>query len=89
VIVLLLSALALPGYALYFANYALSTLLLTVSVALLVELGGGSPIGALGDRLLDTTTGAAIALAAIALTPTRNARSAKSSAWLSQIAGRS
>jgi uncharacterized membrane protein YccC len=89
VIILLLSALALPGYVLYFANYTLSTLFLTVSVALLVELGGGSPIGALGDRLLDTTTGAAIALAAIALTPTRNARSAKSSAWLSQIAGRS
>jgi len=67
--VLLLAALAAAGYAFYFANYALSSALLTVLVALLVEFGGGSPVGALGDRLIDTVAGAAIGLAAIAVGP--------------------
>jgi uncharacterized membrane protein YccC len=63
--VVLLAVLAAAAYALYFASYALSSVLLTVLVALLVELGGGSPISALGDRLIDTAAGVAIALAAI------------------------
>ena len=50
-IIVALPGLAAVAYALYFANYALSSVLATVLVALLVELGGGSPIGALGDRL--------------------------------------
>ena len=63
--VVLLAFLAAAAYALCFASYALSSGLLTVLVALVVELGGGSPIGALGDRLIDTAAGAVIALAAI------------------------
>ncbi len=69
--VALLAFLTLAAYALYPANYALFSVLLTVVIALLAEFGGGSPIGALEDRLLDTALGGAIALAAFALWPTR------------------
>ena len=81
-IVVLLAVLAAAGYALYFASYALSTVLLTMLVALLVEFGGGSPIGALGDRTIDTVAGAAIALAAVTVDRVRAepARSAGPSA---------
>ena len=65
--VVLLAGLAATSYALYFANYALSQVLLTVLVALTAEFGGGSPIGALGDRLVDTGAGVALALIAIRL----------------------
>jgi hypothetical protein len=64
-IVVLLAGLAAAAYAVYFACYALSSVLLTVLVALLVEFGGGSPIGALGDRAIDTLAGAAIALGVV------------------------
>jgi uncharacterized membrane protein YccC len=70
-IVALLAFLTLAAYALYPANYALFSVLLTIVIALLAQFGGGSPIGALEDRLLDTALGGAIALAAFALWPTR------------------
>jgi fusaric acid resistance family protein len=86
--VVLLALLAAASYALYFASYALSTVLLTVVVALLVELGGGSPIGALGDRLIDTAAGVAIALGAVALTGPRAGRTqrVRSRAAVSSVA---
>jgi uncharacterized membrane protein YccC len=68
-----LALLTFGAYALYPANYALFSVLLTVVIALLAQFAGGSPIGALEDRLLDTALGGAIALAAFALWPTREA----------------
>jgi hypothetical protein len=75
-LVVLLAALAAAVFALYFASYTLSSLLLTVLIGLAAELGGGSAIGALGDRLVDTTAGAAIALAAVYVAGPRKFRSA-------------
>ncbi len=72
-IVILLTLLAGAAYAVYLANYALFSVVLVVLVALLVEFSGGSPIGALIDRLVDTAIGAAIALGAFTLWPTREA----------------
>ncbi len=72
-IVILLALLAGAAYAVYLANYALFSVVLVVLVALLVEFSGGSPIGALIDRLVDTAVGAAIALGAFTLWPTREA----------------
>jgi uncharacterized membrane protein YccC len=69
----LLALLTFGAYAVYPANYALFSVLLTVVIALLAQFAGGSPIGALEDRLLDTALGGAIALAAFALWPTREA----------------
>jgi len=63
--------LAGAAYAVYLANYALFSVVLVVLVALLVEFSGGSPIGALIDRLIDTAVGAGIALGAFTLWPTR------------------
>jgi uncharacterized membrane protein YccC len=68
-----LALLTFGAYALYPSNYALFSVLLTVVIALLAQFAGGSPIGALEDRLLDTALGGAIALAAFALWPTREA----------------
>jgi uncharacterized membrane protein YccC len=70
-IVVLLTLLACAGYALFPANYALFSVVLTVLVALLADFSGGSPASALGDRIVDTAIGTAIALAAFALWPTR------------------
>lgn len=70
-IVVLLALLACAGYALFPANYALFSVVLTVLVALLADFSGGSPASALGDRIVDTAIGTAIALAAFALWPTR------------------
>ena len=72
-IVALLAVLAAATYALFPANYALSSVVLTVLIALLVEFSGGSPVGALLDRVIDTAVGGAIALSAIALWPTPEA----------------
>ena len=72
-IVILLGLLAFAAYALFPANYALFSVILTVLVALLAEFSGGSPVGALADRIVDTAIGTAIALAAITLWPTREA----------------
>jgi uncharacterized membrane protein YccC len=66
----LLSALAFIAYALYPANYALFSVTLTVLVALMVDFAGGSAIGAVEERIVDTAIGAAIALGAFALWPT-------------------
>jgi uncharacterized membrane protein YccC len=72
-IVVLLALLAGIAYAIYPANYALFSVVLVVLVALLVEFSGGSPVGALIDRIVDTAVGAAIALGAFTLWPTREA----------------
>jgi uncharacterized membrane protein YccC len=72
-VAVLLALLTFGAYTLYPANYALFSVLLTVVIALLAQFAGGSPIGALEDRLLDTALGAAIALAAFALWPIREA----------------
>jgi uncharacterized membrane protein YccC len=72
-IVALLAVLAAATYALFPANYALSSVVLTVLIALLVEFSGGSPVGALLDRVIDTAVGGAIALSAIALWATPEA----------------
>jgi uncharacterized membrane protein YccC len=71
VVLVLLVALAAAAYALFAANYALFSLTLTILVALLVEFAGGSAIGAIEDRVVDTALGGAIALAAFAVWPTR------------------
>jgi uncharacterized membrane protein YccC len=73
VIVVLLALLVAVAYALYPANYALFSIALTVVIALLAEFSGGSPVGALADRLVDTAIGGAIALAAFLLWPTPEA----------------
>jgi uncharacterized membrane protein YccC len=67
----LLAALALVAYAVFSANYALFSLTLTVLVALVVVFAGGSAIGAIEDRIVDTAIGAVIALTTFALWPTR------------------
>ncbi len=72
-IVALLAVLAAATYSLFPANYALSSVVLTVLIALLVEFSGGSPVGALLDRVIDTAVGGAIALSAVALWPTPEA----------------
>ena len=72
-IVVLLALLAGAAYAVYPANYALFSVVLVVLVALLVEFSGGSPVGALIDRIVDTAVGAAIALGTFTLWPTREA----------------
>ena len=72
-IVVLLVLLAGAAYAVFPANYALFSLLLTVLIALLAEFSGGSPVGVLLDRIIDTAIGTAIALGAIMLWPTREA----------------
>ena len=69
-IVVLLALLAGAAYALYQANYALFSVVLVVLVALLVEFSGGSAVGALINRIVDTAVGAAIALGAFTLWPT-------------------
>lgn len=71
--VVLLALLACAAYALFPANYALFSAVLTVLIALLAEFSGGSPVGALSDRIVDTAIGTAIALGAITLWPTREA----------------
>jgi uncharacterized membrane protein YccC len=70
-IVVLLALLACAAYALFPASYALFSVILTVLVALLAEFSGGSPVGALADRIIDTAVGTIIALAAVTLWPTR------------------
>ena len=72
-IVVLLAVLACAGYLLFPASYAWFSVVLTVLVALLAEFSGGSPVGALADRIVDTAVGTAIALAAITLWPPREA----------------
>ena len=72
-IVALLALLACVAYAVFPANYALFSVVLTVLIALLAEFSGGSPAGALLDRIVDTAAGTAIALGAITLWPTREA----------------
>ena len=72
-IVVLLAVLAFAAYALFPATYALFSVVLTVLVALLADFSGGSPVGALGNRIVDTAVGTAIALAAITLWPPREA----------------
>jgi uncharacterized membrane protein YccC len=72
-IVVLLALLAGVAYAVFPANYALFSLLLAVLVALLAEFSGGSPVGVLLDRIIDTAIGTAIALGAVLLWPTREA----------------
>ena len=72
-IVALLAFLAFAAYALFPANYALYSVVLPVLIALLVEFSGGSPVGALLDRILDTAVGTAIALGTFVLWPTREA----------------
>jgi uncharacterized membrane protein YccC len=72
-IVVLLALLACAAYALFPANYALFSVVLTVLVALVAEFSGGSPVGALADRIVDTAIGTSIALAAITVWPTREA----------------
>ncbi len=76
-IVALLAVLAAAAYALFPANYALSSVVLTVLIALLVEFSGGSPVGALLDRVIDTAVGSAIALSAVALWSTPEAPQAR------------
>jgi uncharacterized membrane protein YccC len=72
-IVALLALLAFAAYTIFAANYALFSVVLVGLIALLVEFSGGSPVGALVDRIIDTALGTAIALAAIILWPTREA----------------
>ncbi len=72
-VVALLALLACVAYAVFPANYALFSVVLTVLIALLAEFSGGSPAGALLDRIVDTAAGTAIALGAITLWPTREA----------------
>jgi uncharacterized membrane protein YccC len=72
-IVVLLAVLAAAAYALFPANYALFSVVLTVLIALLVEFSGGSPVGVLLDRVIDTAVGGAIALSAVVLWPTPEA----------------
>jgi hypothetical protein len=55
---------------LYRANYALSTIALTTVIALVAQLGGGSPVGALIDRTIDVGVGTLIALAMFLICPT-------------------
>jgi hypothetical protein len=95
-IVALLGLLAFAAYALYPANYALFSVVLTILVALIAQFGGGSAIGALESRLLDTAIGGAIALGAFAIWPTREAPRLKESLatlvdthhrWLDAILG--
>jgi uncharacterized membrane protein YccC len=69
----LLAAIAFLAYTLFPANYALFSVMLTVLVALLVEFAGGSAIGAVEERIVDTAIGGVIALGAFALWPTREA----------------
>jgi uncharacterized membrane protein YccC len=71
VVLALLSVLTYLSYAVFWANYALFSVTLTVLVALLVEFAGGSAIGAVEERIVDTAIGGAIALGAFALWPTR------------------
>ena len=71
VIVALLAVLAFGAYAVFSANYALFSVLLAVLIALLVQFSGGSPVGALGYRLVDTAVGTAVALVAITVWPSR------------------
>jgi len=73
VVVVLLAVLAYGAYAVFSASYALYSVLLAVLVALLAQYSGGSPVGALGDRLLDTAIGTAVALVAVTVWPTREA----------------
>jgi Fusaric acid resistance protein-like len=63
---------ALVGVALglYRANYALSTIALTTVIALVAQVGGGSPVGALIDRTTDVGVGTLIALAVFLIYPT-------------------
>ena len=72
-IVALLAFLAFAAYAAFPANYALFSVVLTVLIALLVQFSGGSPVGALLDRIVDTAVGTAIVLSTITLWPTREA----------------
>ncbi len=72
-IVVVLALLAFAAYALFPANYALYSVVLPVLIALMVEFTGGSPVGALLDRILDTAAGTAIALGTYLLWPTRQA----------------
>ena len=72
-IVALLALLAFAAYALFPANYALYSVVLPVLIALMIEFTGGSPVGALLDRILDTAAGTAIALGSYLLWPTREA----------------
>jgi uncharacterized membrane protein YccC len=67
----ILAVLAFLNYTVFWANYALFSVALTVLVALLVEFAGGSAIGAVEERIVDTAIGAALALGAFALWPTR------------------
>jgi len=88
-IVVLLALLACAAYALFPANYALFSVVLTVLIALLAEFSGGSPVGALADRIVDTAVGTVIALAAITLWPTREApQTLKCLAWYVTAEGR-
>lgn len=72
-IVLILAALAFAAYLLFPAGYASFSVVLTVLVALMTEIAGGSALGAVEDRFVDTAVGASIALAAFAVWPTREA----------------
>ncbi|MBV9050390.1 MAG: FUSC family protein [Solirubrobacterales bacterium] len=94
VIVGVLVVLVAAAYILYWANYALSTIVLTAVIALLVQFSGGSAIGALIDRLLDVSIGTIIVLCSFAIWPAREApRAAKQLAalvdaqrhWLDQV----
>jgi uncharacterized membrane protein YccC len=73
VIVVLLTVLTFGAYAVFPANYLIFTLIVTPLVALMVEFGGGSTVGAVDDRVVDTAIGGVIALGAFALWPTREA----------------
>jgi uncharacterized membrane protein YccC len=57
------------AFLLYRANYALSTIALTTVIALVVQLGGGSPIGALLERVTDVSVGTLIALGVFLICP--------------------
>ena len=71
--VALLASLAYAAYALFPANYLLFSVVLTVLIPLVVEFSGGSAVGALVDRVVETGVGTAIALGAFILWPTRQA----------------
>ena len=71
VVLVLVTVLTFGAYTLFWANYALFSVLLTILVALLVAFAGGSAIGAVEERIVDTAIGAVIALGAFALWPTR------------------
>lgn len=71
VVLVLVTVLAFLAYAFFAANYALFSVMLTTLVALLVEFAGGSEIGAVEERIVDTAIGGVIALGAFALWPTR------------------